>query len=320
MGLRETIEKFNEQFSFEPKIENYRKINKKKFLLVGMGGSHLAGDIFKIYQPQIDLLIHKDYGLPKISDLKERLIILSSYSGNTEEVIKAYQEAKQKKINFLVICTNGKLLSMAQKEKVPYLQLPKIEIQPRHALGFSFRALLYVLGDKKALVQTKKLQQELKPRDFEKEGKKWAQYLTNSIPVIYSSSKNEPIAYNWKIKFNETGKIPAFFNVFPELNHNEMTGFDVKKKTFFLSKIFSFIFLFDGEDDIKIKKRMLIMKRLFEKRKLKVKIFEMKGKNIFHKIFSSLLVADWASYYLAQKYGVEAEKVPMVEEFKKLIR
>ncbi len=130
---------------------------------------------------------------------------------------------------------------------------------------------------------------------------------------------NEAIAYNWKIKFNETGKIPAFYNIFSELNHNEMTGFDVKDVTKDLSKNFTFILLKDNADDERIQKRMRILKKLYEDRGLSVIEIELQGDTAFQKIFSSIILADFAAYYTAMGYGLDPEQVPMVEEFKKLV-
>jgi len=110
--------------------------------------------------------------------------------------------------------------------------------------------------------------------------------------VIYSSKRNVAVAYNWKIKFNETGKIPAFYNVFPELNHNEMTGLDVREATKELSKNFHFIFLKDETDHPKIQTRMDITKKLYEDRGLAVEILQLQGNDIFHKIFSTLFFCD----------------------------
>ena len=118
---------------------------------------------------------------------------------------------------------------------------------------------------------------------------------------------------------NETGKIPAFYNLLPELNHNEMTGFDVAEKTKNLSKNFSWIFIHDDKDHTQIKKRMAVVAKLYKKRGLSVINLKLAGKNKWFQIFSNLLVADWASYYTSQNYGLESEQVPMVEEFKKMI-
>jgi len=154
---------------------------------------------------------------------------------------------------------------------------------------------------------------------IENSGRELAEKIKGKIPVIYSSSQNSAIAYNWKIKFNETGKIPAFYNVFPELNHNEMTGFDVKEPTKPLSEKFYFIFLKDEADHPKVIKRMDITKKLYGDRGLSAEMISLDGGNILEKMFSSLLLADWTAYYTAVQYGADPEQVPMVEEFKKLI-
>ena len=105
----------------------------------------------------------------------------------------------------------------------------------------------------------------------------------------------------------------------PELNHNEMTGLDVVDSTRALSQNFYFLFLKDKYDHPQVTKRMEVMEKLYKGRGLKVETIELSGQDHFHKIFSSLLLADWTSYFLAISYGVDSENVPMVEEFKKLI-
>ncbi|MFA5937162.1 MAG: SIS domain-containing protein, partial [Candidatus Paceibacterota bacterium] len=150
-------------------------------------------------------------------------------------------------------------------------------------------------------------------------GKTLAQKIKNYVPIVYASSRNLSLVYNWKIKLNETGKIPAFYNVLPELNHNEMTGFDVKDSTEELSNKFYFLILKDKEDNSKILKRIDVLEKLYKDRNLEVETIEIKGENIWEKIFSSLLLADWTAYYTALEYKQDPEQVPMVEEFKKLI-
>ncbi len=320
--LKDAILNFPQQFAFEPVIKNAQNLKKTdKFILIGMGGSHLSAGIVKVWKPELDLRIHRNYGLPELKEevLRESLVILSSYSGNTEEVIDAFLKAKEKGLSTAVITIGGKLLELAQENQTSYVQMPDTGIEPRFALGYSLKALLKILGDEEALKEVSTLAESLKPTDYENQGRVLAEKLKGYVPIIYSSAHNLELAYNWKIKFNETGKIPAFYNRLPELNHNEMTGFDVKESTMGLSAKFHFIFLKDQNDDLRIQKRMAILEKLYKDRGLPVEIIELKGQNVFHKIFSSLVLADWASFYTAEIYGVEAEAVPMVEEFKKLI-
>jgi glucose/mannose-6-phosphate isomerase len=320
--MYEIIKNFNKQFEYQPQIEGSLSLEGvKNFIAVGMGGSHLAADILNSCDPSFSILIHKNYGLPPLPEetLKQSLIILNSYSGDTEEVIDSFYLALEKKLKMVSITYNGKLLELSKEHNIPFIKLPEPKVQPRLALGFHTKALLKILNKEKELREISELVYLLKPEELEEKGRELSQKIKNKIPIIYASEKNQAIAYIWKIKFNETSKIPAFYNVFPELNHNEMTSFDVKETTKNLSQNFVFLILFDEEDHPKIQKRMKILKNLYEERNLKVEILKLEGQNRFHKIFSSLILADWTSFYLAKEYGVEPEEVPMVEEFKKLI-
>lgn len=318
--MHEAIKKFSEQFRYEPRIENEdRLFRAKKFVVCGMGGSHLAAGLLSAWKPELDIVIHRDYGLPWLTDERERLVILSSYSGNTEEVLDAWREAGSRGLHCAAIAKGGKLIELARTENIAYVQMPDTGIQPRSALGFSIKALLAFLGETQALENLSKLAKTLRPLEYEEQGKLLAQKLKDRVPVIYSSTRNFPIAYNWKIKFNETGKIPAFYNVLPELNHNEMNGFDIKGASKHLSERFHFLLLRDPADDARIQKRMDVLEKLYRERNLPASVIPLEGEDIFFKMFSSLLWGDWTALYTAEQYGLESEQVPMIEEFKKLI-
>jgi len=320
--MKEAIRGFINQLKFKPIIENKENlISAEKFIVSGMGGSHLAADLLKIWNSSFDLIIHHDYGLPTVSDnLKNYLIIISSYSGNTEEAIDGFKEAISKNLFVACVSTGGELLELAKKYKKPYIQIPDTGIEPRSALGFSAVCLLKLMNQEKALLEINKIADNLDMDNLEKQGKELAQRLNKFIPVIYTSTKNGPIGYNWKIRFNETGKIPCFCNTLPELNHNEMVGFDREKDTRGLSNNFYFIFLRDEEDHPRIKIRMDILKDIYQEKDLTVELVELKGENVWEKIFSSLLLADWAAYYTAQIYKLEAQETAIITRFKGIIK
>ena len=320
--MREAINNFAKQFEYQPVIENEGALKKKKRLIViGMGGSHLAGDILASIKPSLGVIAHRNYGLPEMpeEDLKGSLVVLSSYSGNTEEVLDAYSVAKERSLAMVVISMGGKLLEMARKDGVPFVQLPDTGIAPRFASGFSLMALLKIAGEEELLESARKLSGSLDVAQYEESGKALAEKLQGRIPLIYASSKNQQLAYNWKIRLNETGRIPAFYNVFPELNHNELDGFDTREATAGLSRNFYFIFLQNMDDDPRIIKRMTAMKTLLEEKNLPVEILRLEGDNALHKIFSSIILADWTSYYVAANYGIGENDAHLVEKFKKLI-
>ncbi len=318
--MEEAIKKFNTQFEWVPEVVNASALSKKsKFVVSGMGGSHLSAGLLLTLDPSLDLHIYRDYGLPALSDPNERLYIASSYSGNTEEVLDFAKEARTKGYALAVMSVGGKLLTFAQENGLPYIQIPDTKIQPRSALGFAMNALAVLIQKEGLLTELSELSTTLLPEALEEKGKELAKALRDSVPVIYSSTRNSAVAYNWKIKMNETGKLPAFYNVFPELNHNEMTGFDVTQTTEGLSRKFHFIFLTDSADHPQNQKRMAVCKKLYIDRGLSVTEVPLEGKSTLEKIFNSLLVADWTAVHLSKIYGTEAEQVPMVEEFKRLI-
>lgn len=320
--MRKSILEFPRQFEFEPVIANADKFRRSPHVIVcGMGGSHLAGDFLNPIEPEINLRVWSDYGLPPVpeDELQDSLIIVSSYSGNTEETLDAYRAARERGLSLAAVAVGGKLLELAKKDGVPYVQLPDTGIQPRMALGFSLRAMLALIGDQDGLQGTRGLAQDLPAEVLESEGRDLAKWLKNYVPVVYASDSNRSLAYYWKITLNETGKIPAFYNVLPELNHNEMNGFDVKSGSRPLAQNFAFIFLSDTDDHPLVQKRMAILKSMYQDRKLPVRTIPLVGQTKYHKLFTSVLLAIWTAFCVAEQYGLEPEQVPMVEEFKRLV-
>ncbi len=318
--MEEAIRDFHKQFAWEPEVVSVNKLQHlKKFVVGGMGGSNLAGPLLAALRPMLDIVMHRDYGLPHLALAKERFWIASSYSGNTEETIDFAKRVFKKGYPVAAISTGGKLIEFAAARRLPHIVIPDTKIQPRSALGFAMVGLAAFLRDSTLLSELHTLASRLNPAALEKKGKALAAALRGKVPVVYSSTRNQPIAYNWKIKFNETGKIPAFCNVFPELNHNEMTGFDVILHTKELSQNMHFIFLTDSTDHPQIEKRMRVCAKLYEERGFPVTDVPLHGRTSLERMFSSLLIADWTALHLSRLYGTEAEKVPMVETFKRLI-
>jgi glucose/mannose-6-phosphate isomerase len=320
--MMDAIKQFPSQFAYQPKIENKNKLKKTKdFIVLGMGGSHLAADLLLAIKPEMNIHVHQDYGLPTwpASKLKNYLIIANSYSGNTEEVISGLQLALKNKLNIIVIATGGQLIAMAKNKNIPYIQIPDWQIQPRQAIGLNLRALLMAMSETKLLKESYQLSKTLKASAQQTAGKKMAEQLFKRVPIIYASRQNTSLAFTWKIKFNENTKIPAFYNVMPELNHNEMTGFDRNDSNKELSDNFSIIYLEDKNDHPGIIKRFKVIKNLYKKENLKQISVQLRGQNRWQEIFSNMLLADWTSLYLAEKYHLDPNPVPMVENFKKLL-
>ncbi|PIR89585.1 MAG: bifunctional phosphoglucose/phosphomannose isomerase [Candidatus Harrisonbacteria bacterium CG10_big_fil_rev_8_21_14_0_10_40_38] len=315
--LENAIKGFYKQLELDPEVKNREKLEKRdEFIVAGMGGSHLGADLIACADHTIPLKIHHDYNLPE--RLTNELLIASSYSGNTEEAISALDFANKNNTPSAAISVGGKLLELAESKGVPYIKIPDTGIQPRSAVGFSVIGTL-ALMNKMDEINSLKSMGSKNAEERRVEANTVAEALKNKIPVIYSSTRNEAVAANWKIRINETGKIPSFWNTIPEANHNELIGFEKHKETSNFADIFGFIFLKDSEDHPRIHKRMEIQKNMYEEWGYKVQIVELTGKNRWEKILSSIVMADWTAYHISETYGLEPEEVETVERFKKLL-
>lgn len=318
--MEESILSFNKQLKYRPEVKNNKHFHRflyKSYILCGMGGSHLAADFLKDIN-NVDIHIHSDYDLPKSYDDQHALFIISSFSGNTEEAISSYYCAKSKHLSMLVITSdsdNSKLLKLAKKNGTPYIALTNMNIQPRMGLGLFLRALAYVCNHK---LYNKLGRLVLDQSDLQDTAKHFANLINNKTSIIYTSNSSKSIGYNWKIKLNETAKVPAFCNVFPELNHNEMMGFstDGTENSRKVNE-FVFIFIYDNIDN-RITRRMDI---LFDQLKnLDYHTISLNIDRTPKKRLESILLADWVSYYIAKDNKIDPEQVKMIEDFKKLLR
>ena len=149
---------------------------------------------------------------------------------------------------------------------------------------------------------------------LEKEGKVLAEKLVKKVPIIYASRQYQALAEIWKIRFNENSKIPAFYNYFPELNHNELVGFSEVEK---VDAKFYAIFLQDQTDHPRIAKRMELTAETLQSKNIPVSIIASTKGSETSKIFSSLMLSDWTSYHLALLNDVDPTPVAMIEDFKK---
>lgn len=308
----ETFEKlmtdFPKQFTFEPQVINTENLPMAKgFVVGGMGGSHLAADLIKVAEPNLDLIIHKNYGLPV--SINNQLFIAISYSGDTEETLDFAEQALAKKLALVIISKGGKLIAFAQKNNLPHIVLPEVGSPPRLATGFVTIALLKLMGQENEIANLRAARLAVEP------SKKIAEIIGDKIPLFYASEQNGAIASFWKIIINETGKRPAFANVFPELNHNEMTGFTNGGQI----GDFIFVFIKDENDHSRIIKRMAVTKQVLNELGNEVLEINLTGATCWEKIITSAILAHWTAYYIARAKNLDPLATPMIEKFKKMI-
>lgn len=305
-------------------------LKNKKFdslIVCGMGGSALPAEILKM-APHFNLpvFIHRSYGLPRTTSQKS-LIFISSYSGNTEEPLDAFNEAKKRNLKIVGFAAGGKLEEMCLKNNIPFVKYPREaeNFQPRFALGYAFPAFFSVTHKLNLVscVPEKKLSEvaeslNKKMNLFEKEGKSLSRKVYKKIPVIYGPENLKYLAHFWKINFNENSKAPAFWNYLPEMNHNEMTGWLNAAK---IAKNKFIVLMFnDTETDGRILKRIKATTALLKKNGVEVVQLDF-GKGLpLEKIFSSVVLSLWTSYYLAILYKTDPIPVKMVEDLKKMLK
>jgi glucose/mannose-6-phosphate isomerase len=300
----------------------------------GMGGSAIAGDLIRSLCHKalpVPMIVSRNYGIPDFVN-SQTLFIASSYSGNTEETLSAIEQAIEKKARIVCITSGGQLEQIAQKNDYPRFQLIP-GYPPRAALGFGFGVLLqifYRLGigklscqevEKAASMLTEKSRiwsdldhQENHPLNV-------AGKLFGKIPLIYASSNRlEFVGYRWKTQLNENSKVHAFFQPFPEMNHNEIVGWEKMESMEEILARFVPVVLFDSGDHPQILKRMQIFKEIMKEDKNGIIEIAGKGGTFFEGMMDLIYFGDWVSYYLAILNRVDPTKISKIDLFKKRLK
>lgn len=317
------LESFPQQFQ---KAYDYIEANPQvlktdseisKILVCGMGGSSLPTDIVNnICENIITIHTCRTYDVPEWID-QDTLVFVNSHSGNTEETLEALNIIQNITSHVVVITSGGKLLEQAQELELPVYIVESGEfVQPRAMSGYFMVYMLEVLQSY-SLIENHKSQiirsvNFLEEQNFEAIAKDIVEIIGDQLPIVYTSSEFHSVARIWKIKINENAKTQCFWNVFPELNHNEMVGFTNLR----IEPIF--IILQSTFDHPRVQKRMDIFAKLMEESSSIITI-DMEGNSILEQVLWSMLLGDWTSYYLALSTETDPTPVDMVEDFKKLM-
>ncbi|MBI2134609.1 bifunctional phosphoglucose/phosphomannose isomerase [Candidatus Woesearchaeota archaeon] len=283
----------------------------KNIVVAGMGGSAIGGDLLRVYMQdsKIPVYVSRDYKVPSFVD-SNSLVFAVSYSGNTEETLSSYYDAYEKKAKIIGITSGGKLGDECEKVvKVPS------GLQPRAALGYLFFPMLGILHNTGiAKVRNDDLNEVLEvlknTKKFEEEGQQLSKKLRDKIPIIYASEALGPVAFRWKTQINENAKLPAFHNVFSEMNHNEIAGYQG------MDRKFAAVLLRDKNDRQGIKKRMDICKEIMEE-KMNVEEVQVQGRSLLARMLSAIYLGDFVSYYLAVWNRVDPTPVNIIENMKR---
>jgi len=298
-----------------------------RVVILGMGGSAIGGDLVStlaVSEARLPVIVHRDYDLPAFVDART-LVIASSYSGMTEETVSAFEQALGYDAKKLVITTGGKVKGLAESRNIPVFNFD-YKAQPRAALAFSllpilgFLQKLGFLSDKSTdvteTVQTlKALSRSIKENvpSSQNPAKQLAERLYGKLAVIYGAGIVTEVAHRWKTQLNENSKVWAFYEVFPELNHNAVVGYQFPAEL--AGKIFV-VLLRTSRLSERIQLRYRITCQLLEQAKVSYQIVDGEGNSALSQMMSLVLFGDYVSYYLAILYGIDPTPVKAIDYLK----
>ncbi len=300
-------------------------------IVAGMGGSGIGGELLKDWarnKSPVPIEVNREYQLPHYPD-KHTAVLITSYSGDTEESLSAFLDALKRKCMIFCISSGGALLENAERLKVPYLRVPG-GMPPRAALPYLFAPLLIYLekaglvtGASEELNETlRTLESICKDNSPEKPAKEnfsktLAINIGQTAPVVYGFGIYRSVAMRYKQQFNENSKVPAKWEVFSELNHNEIVGWERADE---LGKCFSSIFIRDKEEPTEIRSRIQITKELLAKTGLRSFEVPVHGKSSLEKMLSTVCIGDFTSVYLAFLRGVDPTPVKTINYLKDTLK
>ncbi|MEN9447006.1 MAG: hypothetical protein RJA25_296 [Bacteroidota bacterium] len=323
MQMDELIQAFPAQLKRAIEIGEKSKIGKPKFpirniLISGLGGSGIGGTILSnVLRDDISvpIIVNKEYQIPAFVN-ENTLVIISSYSGGTEETLSALMQAFQQNAQIICITSGGLVQQYAETNDIDYVLIDGGS-PPRAAFGQSFVQLLYILHKQNLLEDGFKqyLQSSIELVETEEESikekaKKIAERLNGKTPVIYSDAKFEGVCIRFRQQINENSKMLCWHHVVPEMNHNELVGWREKNENI------AVIFLRNNNDFERNQERMEFTKEVVSQYAGDVIEIYSKGDHDIIRSIYLIHLTDWVSYYLAVLKGVDAVEINVINKLK----
>lgn len=335
LSFPEQVESAIEIGKISPTIRGAAEPNK--FLVLGMGGSAIGGDLLRSYcnatagASHIQLIINRGYEIPEFID-ESWCVIASSYSGGTEETISGYQFAKEKTKKIVAVTSGGELEELANQDGFPIVKIPA-GLMPRCAIGYSFFTMLLQLmrlsafkGDAVSsteasiseLLDLLRSRSELySSQSVGNSAYLLAQKLYNKIPVIYSAeSRLDVVNLRWRGQIQENAKQLAFGAYLPEMNHNEINSWSFPAGVY---ENFVAVMLLDKDYHPKTQKRFGATESILQDIGIEVVKLSGEGGGLLTRMFDLIYLADWTSYWLAIFNKVDPTPIPVISKLKKLM-
>lgn len=303
-----------------------------RVVIVGMGGSAIGADLlvaFLLDRLDMPVFIHRDYGLPAFAHDCGTLVILTSHSGNTEEVLSAFDEACKRHCQVMAITTGGRLKKAMLDAGLPVWVFSH-HGQPRAAVGFSFGLLLAFFTRlglipnlspdlKTSLVTLREVANSLSAEVPVKNNpaKRMAGQMVGRVVTVFASGFMAPVARRWKSQINEIAKAAANFEVLPEADHNTVAG--LYHPVDALSREMR-VFLLAGADHARNQKRVEGTRQVMMVEGLNTDMVTARGESRLAQMWSTLLFGDYTAYYLAMAYDVDPTPIPPIDALKEYMK
>jgi glucose/mannose-6-phosphate isomerase len=323
MLMKERVAAFPQQMRDAIAIGEQAKLSVSKhpihsILVTGLGGSGIGGTIMaQITDKEIKVpfIVNKDYFIPAFVD-EHTLVIVCSYSGNTEETVQAMQAALERKAKITCVTSGGKIEKAALENHCDIIKIPG-GMPPRACFGLSFIQLFYILNFHGLINDSFKadLQQTISLLDAEQaaiqsEANQIAKQLINKMPVIYSEARYEGVAVRFQQQINENSKMLCWHNVLPEMNHNELVGWTESHPDIV-------VLMFRCEDDyIRTQKRMQITAEVTKKYSPGFIEMHAKGTTQLQRSIYLLHLGDWVTCFIAEIKNIDATEVNVIDYLK----
>lgn len=290
----------------------------RNIVITGLGGSGIGGTIVSQVvdnEIKVPVSVNKDYFLPGFVN-DHTLVIVSSYSGNTEETTQALEAALQKRAKICCVTSGGKVLETAKAKNLDCIIIPGGR-PPRSAFAYSFTQLFYVLHGYKLISDSFKafLKASVALLDKESEHIKAEAYylaekLHKKIPIIYSASNFEGVCVRFRQQVDENSKMLCWHHALPEMNHNELVGWTTKNNKL------AVVFFRNENDYTRTQARMNLTKEIVSKYTPYVFEVYSKGESQLEKVFYLVHFGDWVSWYLSEIKQIDATEVKVIDYLK----
>ena len=290
----------------------------RNVMITGLGGSGIGGTMVSELVAKeciVPISSNKGYDLPEYIN-ENSLVICSSFSGNTEETLEAFEKALAKSAEVVCVTSGGKLLELAIANNLNYIQLPTAE-SPRTMMGYSITQLLHFLNHyglisdsfKADLNNTATLIDNLQT-EIQADAERISDHIEGKMPIIYACDGYEGMAVRFRQQINENAKMLCWHHIVPEMNHNELVGWRNKDENL------AVIFFRNDTDYTRNQKRLEINKEVVSKYTSSVMEYWSKGESMIEKTFYLVNVGDHVSYILSKRNGVVAEEIEVINNLK----